>query len=90
MAVNREVVERALAAVRALSESPSPETAKPTAAVCDPPVEKSGSLCPGPDVCGGCYSVGVLDGRERFIHPPKASAEWETWLKRWQPKGRIQ
>ena len=28
-------------------------------------------LCPGQEKCGGCYSVGVIDGRERFIHPPK-------------------
>ena len=21
--------------------------------------------------CAGCYSIGVIDGRERFIHPPK-------------------
>lgn len=90
MALNREIVVRALAAVRALSEPAPAESPKATAAVCDPPVEKSGSLCPGPDVCGGCYSVGVLDGRERFIHPPKASPEWGAWLKLWQPKGRIQ
>jgi hypothetical protein len=52
------------------------------------PVERAG--CPGPEQCAGCYSVGVIDGRERFIHPPKASADWEAWLKRWGPKGRIQ
>lgn len=49
-----------------------------------------GPNCPGHDKCAGCYSVGVLDGRERFIHPPVASAEWEVWLKRWEPRGRIQ
>ena len=43
-------------------------------------------LCPGPDKCGGCYSVGVIDGRERFIHPPKVSPEWNAWLTKWQPK----
>ena len=52
------------------------------------PVERAG--CPGPEQCAGCYSVGVIDGQERFIHPPKASAEWEVWLKRWEPKGRTQ
>ena len=43
-------------------------------------------LCPGPDKCGGCYSVGVIDGRERFIHPPKVSPDWRAWLTKWQPK----
>lgn len=33
-------------------------------------------LCPGPDKCGGCYSVGVIDGRERFLHPPKPAMRW--------------
>ena len=28
-------------------------------------------MCPGPDRCGGCYSIGMIDGRERFLHPPK-------------------
>ncbi|HWP84015.1 MAG TPA: hypothetical protein VNN17_02405 [Terriglobia bacterium] len=28
-------------------------------------------LCPEPDHCAGCYSIGVVDGRERFLHPPK-------------------
>ena len=46
--------------------------------------------CPGPDKCVGCYSVGVLDGRERLIHPPGASADWKAWLKRWEPKGHAQ
>lgn len=35
----------------------------------------------------GCYSVGVIDGRERFIHPPKASEDWLEWLRKWEPKG---
>ena len=29
-------------------------------------------LCPGPEYCSGCYSVGMVDGRERWIHPPRA------------------
>lgn len=45
-------------------------------------------LCPGPDRCQGCYSVGVVDGRERFLHPPRASQERRTWLERWQPGHR--
>ena len=53
-------------------------------------VLKAHPRCPGPDKCAGCYSVGILDGRERFIHPPRASAEWQSWLKRWEPKGRTQ
>ncbi len=31
---------------------------------------------PGPEKCAGCYSVGIMDGRERFVHPPKVSQEW--------------
>jgi hypothetical protein len=54
------------------------------------PSEEQNPYCPGSDLCAGCYSIGVLDGRERFIHPPKPSTEWEAWLKRWEPKGRIQ
>lgn len=58
---------------------------------CDTPEPPSRSpQCPGPEVCAGCYSVGVIDGRERFIHPPKASPEWKAWLERWQPKGKVQ
>ena len=37
--------------------------------------------CPGPEKCGGCYSVGVIDGEERFIRPPVSSPEWKKWLK---------
>jgi hypothetical protein len=44
----------------------------------------------GSPTCAGCYSVGEIDGRERFIHPPKASPEWLEWsakwnLAKWQP-----
>jgi hypothetical protein len=28
--------------------------------------------CPGPEKCAGCYSIGVVDDNERFLHPPKA------------------
>jgi hypothetical protein len=50
-----------------------------------------GTHCPGPAYCGGCYLVGVIDGRERFIHPPKVSQEWTAWLQKWEPKGaRVQ
>lgn len=43
-------------------------------------------LCPGPEKCGGCYSIGVIDGKERFLHPPKISPKWKTWFKEWEPK----
>lgn len=71
------------------------DTAATGTAVAGPPYELNelnelSPACPGPDVCAGCYSVGVIDGRERFIHPPKASADWQAWLKRWQPRGRTQ
>jgi hypothetical protein len=36
-------------------------------------------LCPGPSLCAGCYSVGVVDGRERYIHPP-IGRQWK-WLQ---------
>lgn len=44
----------------------------------------------GSPTCAGCYSVGKIDGRERFIHPPKPSPEWLVWrakwdLAKWQP-----
>lgn len=30
--------------------------------------------------CAGCYSVGVIDGRERFLHPPKGKPiDWTAW-----------
>ena len=38
--------------------------------------------CPGPQKCGGCYSI----PGGRFIHPPKVSEEWKAWLTKWQPK----
>lgn len=36
--------------------------------------------------CAGCYDVG--DGRK--IHPPKCGEEYKKWLKRWQPRGKLQ
>ena len=37
-------------------------------------------LCPGPEKCAGCYAVGVVDGRERFLHPPKGKPiDWSRW-----------
>jgi hypothetical protein len=44
-------------------------------------------LCPGPHKCAGCYSIGVIDGSERHIHPPKVS---QDWLRQWQPQGKVQ
>ena len=43
--------------------------------------------CPGPEKCAGCYSIGVVDVRERFLHPPKVSQSWLDWLTEWQLKG---
>lgn len=45
--------------------------------------------CGSPN-CAGCYSIGEIDGRERFMHPPKSSPEWLAWrakcdLAEWQP-----
>jgi hypothetical protein len=70
----------------------SPNVVTCVTSITDQPAEPSmsGPHCPGPDVCAGCYSVGIMDGRERFIHPPKPSPDWKAWLKRWEPKGRIQ
>jgi hypothetical protein len=42
------------------------------------------SRCHSPE-CAGCYSVGTIDGRERFIHPPRTSEDWQEWLRKWQP-----
>ena len=50
---------------------------------------KGRAACGSPDYAG-CYSIGVFDGRERFIHPPKPSPDWLDWLKRWERKGPTQ
>ncbi len=36
--------------------------------------------------CAGCYTVapGVS------IHPPVPSPDWQSWLERWSPDGRLQ
>ena len=37
-------------------------------------------LCPGSEKCTGGYSVGLIDGRERLLHPPKGrSVDWAAW-----------
>jgi hypothetical protein len=41
--------------------------------------------CGSPE-SAGCYEIEA----GRRIHPPRASAEWEAWLKRWEPKGKVQ
>ena len=66
-AVSRELVEalaRHKAEILAAVQSGQPAT----------------SQCPGPEKCAGCYSIGVLDGRERFIHRPKGKpVDWTGW-----------
>ncbi len=38
------------------------------------------ACCLDSDKCGGCYSIGVIDSRERFIHPPKGKPiDWTAW-----------
>jgi hypothetical protein len=58
-----EIVKRA-------SREPEKEPEQPTSNI---PAQ---TACPGPEYCAGCYSVGVVDGRERFVHPPKG----RQWL----------
>lgn len=88
--MNRAVVETALEALRQLARKPQVDgtsgqtDAQRTGAPSDPVAP-----CGSPD-CAGCYSIGAIEERERFIHPPKASAEWEEWLRKWQPKGKTQ
>ena len=41
----------------------------------------------GSESCAGCYPVDGPDGTPRRIHPPKASVDWEEWLRSWEPKG---
>lgn len=46
-------------------------------------LERAGEIklgCPGSEKCTGCYSIGAVDGRERFLHPPRGKAiDWTTW-----------
>lgn len=52
------------------------------------PAQNLGPSAPcGSANCAGCYSVAGPDGTQRQLHPPKASTDWEEWLRRWQPKG---
>jgi len=48
---------------------PRPET---------PPADPARTSCPGPEQGAGYYSVGVMDGRERSIHPPKSGVTPEV------------
>jgi hypothetical protein len=36
--------------------------------------------------CAGCYDI---EPRVR-IHPPKCEQDYLDWLKKWEPKGRVQ
>ena len=42
-------------------------------------------FCESP-ACKGCYTVapGVS------IHPPTPGPDWQNWLERWSPSGRVQ
>jgi hypothetical protein len=93
MAANQAIVKRALEAVRALARKdgePGPGGTSPTepstAANIAAPVPAPLARCGSP-TCAGCYSVGVIGGVERFVHPPKSSEDWQEWLRRWEPKG---
>ena len=80
----KTLADRALDALRALSESPSEKAEEipeklvragtPVALVSLPPCGDPG--------CKGCYEV--EPGRR--IHPRKSGQEWDDWLARWQPK----
>jgi len=44
-----------------------------------------GTAACGSPHCAGCYQVEP----GRLIHPPKSSANWLSWLARWEkPKGQ--
>ena len=80
----KTLADRALDALRALSESPSEkakETPKGLAQAGTPTVSTSLAPCGEPH-CAGCYEV--EPGRR--IHPRKSGQEWDDWLARWQPK----
>ena len=88
--MNRAVVETALEALRQLTRKPqadgtSGQAEAPQAEGPGDPVAPCGS-----HHCAGCYSIGEVEGRERLIHPPKASREWEEWLRKWPAKGKAQ
>ncbi len=93
MAVNQAIVDRALTAIREVLETEHQPVKNRQAKTPNqtPPEIQPGELaaCGSPE-CAGCYSIGVIDGRERFIHPPKPSPEWKAWLERWQPKSKPQ
>jgi hypothetical protein len=73
---------------------PGPDSVTPTQTIAPArtpaqnPAQNLGPLAScGSANCAGCYSVAGPDGMPRRIHPPKASTDWEEWLRRWQPKG---
>lgn len=41
-----------------------------------------GSDCPGHKKCAGCYVVAVIDGFERWLHPPRVSQFWEKYQQK--------
>lgn len=58
------------------------------------PISQSASDCEtlpaacGSPACAGCYVVDPESGAK--IHPPKCGKEYQSWLERWQPKGKTQ
>jgi hypothetical protein len=97
-----EIIER-------LEKTPDHRRATPAASECRHEINEINEISPpatpepavtgeelpgcGSPSCAGCYSVGESNRRERFIHPPKSSAEWLEWRAKWDlakwrpPKG---
>lgn len=42
----------------------------------------------GSPLCAGCYVVDAETGAK--IHPPKCGSDYFAWLKKWEPKGKVQ
>lgn len=72
------IVERALEALQKLNEKP--QTASASLRIKAPEPSQAGTSLAA---CGsahwaGCYSMGTIDGRERFIHTPKPGVKPEV------------
>jgi hypothetical protein len=89
MDANNSVVERALAAIRALNRDNEKAGLETSA---EPHPTSAPARCDNRR-CAGCYPVTHPESGETvYIHPPKPSQDWLDWLARWQkPKdGRVQ